>query len=194
MAYLFFKKGKGVIMAEVQSVVKYKSGSAGVVENVINEEAPCVVACPIKQDARDYIQLIARGRFEEAKQVVLSKNPFPSSCGRICNHPCETECRRARVDEPIAIASLKRFLADGNFNIPEPGITASYSEQVAIIGAGPSGLAAANDLALLGYKCTVFEAQPEAGGMLRIGVPVFRLSKDALDSDINAIRDLGVEI
>lgn len=181
-------------MAEVHSIVKHKEGSAVVVENVLNEEAPCVVACPIKQDARDYIQLIARGRFEEAKQVVLSKNPFPSSCGRICNHPCETECRRAKVDEPIAIASLKRFLADGNFNIPKPEITASHPERVAIIGAGPSGLAAANDLALLGYKCTVFEAQPEAGGMLRIGVPVFRLGRDALDSDINAITDLGVEI
>lgn len=174
--------------------VKYKSGNAVVVENVINEEAPCVVACPIKQDARDYIQLIARGRFEEALRVVLSKNPFPSTCGRICNHPCETKCRRAKVDEPIAIASLKRFLADGSFSISKPEITSSYSEKIAIIGAGPSGLAAANDLAFLGYKCTVFEAQSKAGGMLRFGVPSFRLSRHALDMDINAIMNLGVEI
>lgn len=186
-------------MAEVHSIVKHKSGVGGntiIVENVINEEAPCVVACPIRQDARDYIQLIARGRFEEALQVVLSKNPFPSACGRICNHPCETKCRRAKVDEPIAIASLKRFLADGNFLNAGAGLkpAPTYSERIAIIGAGPSGLAAANDLALLGYKCTVFEAQSEAGGMLRIGVPVFRLGKHALDRDINVIANLGVEI
>lgn len=184
----------GVIMAEIYSIKRGIGKNAVIVENIINEEAPCVVACPIKQDARDYIQLIARGRFNEALQVVLSKNPFPSTCGRICNHPCETKCRRAKVDEPIAIASLKRFLADGNFGVPKPEITSSYSERVAIVGAGPSGLAAANDLALLGHKCTVFEAYSEAGGMLRIGVPVFRLGRHALDRDINAIKNLGVEI
>ncbi|MDR4498236.1 MAG: FAD-dependent oxidoreductase [Candidatus Scalindua sp.] len=171
----------------------------------IDEEAPCIVACPIRQDARDYIQLIARGKFREGMRVVAERNVMPSSCGRICTHPCETECRRNAIDKPIAIAWLKRFLADGNFseaNRSFPGEQGKaerspdvkYPEKIAIIGSGPAGLAAANDLALLGYKCTIFESFSEPGGMLRLGVPTYRLPRDFLDNDISTVKNLGVEI
>jgi formate dehydrogenase (NADP+) beta subunit len=161
----------------------------------IDEDAPCIVACPIRQDARDYVQLIASGRFKEAMQVVAERNALPSSCGRICTHPCETECRRNKVDKPIAIAWLKRFLADGYFmeqskRPPE----VKYPEKIAIIGAGPAGLSAAKDLSLLGYKCTIFEAFSEPGGMLRMGVPTYRLPRTSLGKDINFIKNLGVEM
>ncbi len=164
----------------------------------VDEEAPCIVACPVRQDARDYIQLIARGKFSEAMQVVAERNALPSSCGRICTHPCETECRRSEIDKPIAIAWLKRFLADGFFNDTTQGKTRQaeikYSEKIAIIGAGPAGLAAAKDLSLLGYQCTIFEAHSGPGGMLRMGVPTYRLPREFMDKDINFITDLGVDI
>ena len=161
----------------------------------IDEEAPCIVACPIRQDARDYVQLIARGRFREAMQVVAERNALPSACGRICTHPCETECRRNGVDKPIAIAWLKRFLADGDFmEQPKRPLEVKHPEKIAIIGAGPAGLGAAKDLSLLGYKCTIFEAFSEPGGMLRMGVPTYRLSRTFLDKDINFIKNLGVEM
>ncbi|MFQ5965896.1 MAG: FAD-dependent oxidoreductase [Candidatus Scalinduaceae bacterium] len=161
----------------------------------IDEGAPCIVSCPIRQDARDYVQLIARGRFREAMQVVAERNALPSACGRICTHPCETECRRSKVDKPIAIAWLKRFLADDDFmeqSKKPPEI--KYPEKIAIIGAGPAGLGAAKDLSLLGYKCTIFEAFSEPGGMLRMGVPTYRLPRTFLDKDINFIKNLGVEM
>jgi NADPH-dependent glutamate synthase beta subunit-like oxidoreductase/coenzyme F420-reducing hydrogenase delta subunit len=161
----------------------------------IDEEAPCIVACPIRQDARDYVQLIARGRFREAMQVVAERNALPSACGRICTHPCETECRRNGVDKPIAIAWLKRFLADGDFmEQPKRPLEVKHPEKIAIIGAGPAGLGAAKDLSILGYKCTIFEAFSEPGGMLRMGVPTYRLPKTFLDKDIKFIKNLGVEI
>lgn len=163
-----------------------------------DEEAPCIVACPIRQDARDYIQLIARGRFSDAIKVVAERNALPSACGRICTHPCETECRRKDIDKPIAIAWLKRFLADGFFNDTTQGkvkhAEVKYSEKIAIIGAGPAGLAAAKDLSLLGYQCTIFEAHSGPGGMLRMGVPTYRLPREFMDKDIKFITDLGVDI
>jgi formate dehydrogenase (NADP+) beta subunit len=163
-------------------------------DKIINEEAPCIMACPIRQDARDYVQLIARGRFSEAFRLVRERNPLPSACGRICTHPCETKCRRNSTDTPIAIAWLKRFLGD-NFSEETKKITTKkYPEKIAIIGAGPAGLAAANDLALLGYSCTIFESNPTPGGMLRMGVPTCRLPRTAIDRDVEFIKNLGVEI
>ncbi len=160
----------------------------------IRGEAPCTAACPINQDARDYVQLIARGHFEKAFQLVRSKNPFPASCGRICTRRCEEACRRKAVDESVAICWLKRFLADKDFT---PGLEQPrerYHEQVAIVGAGPSGLTAANDLSLLGYRCVIFEELQEPGGMLRVGVPRYRLPRESLDKDINNILSLGAEL
>ena len=160
----------------------------------INEEAPCILACPIRQDARDYVQLIARGRFNEAFRLVRERNPLPAACGRICTHPCETKCRRNSTEAPIAIAWLKRFLGDNFSEEIKKTTTEKYPEKIAIIGAGPAGLAAANDLALLGYSCTIFESNSTPGGMLRMGVPTYRLPRTAIDNDVECIKKLGVEI
>ncbi|MCF6148906.1 MAG: FAD-dependent oxidoreductase [Candidatus Kuenenia sp.] len=158
------------------------------------EEAPCVMACPIRQDARDYVQLIARGLFKEAFRLVRERNVLPSSCGRICTHPCETKCRRNDTDAPIAIAWLKRFLGDNYSEKVGVNPNQKYPEKIAIIGAGPAGLAAANDLALMGYSCTIFESNPTPGGMLRMGVPTYRLPRTAIDKEVEFIRQMGVEI
>lgn len=163
-------------------------------DKIIHEEAPCILACPIRQDARDYVQLIARGRFREAFRLVRSRNPLPSVCGRICTHPCETNCRRNSTDTPIAVAWLKRFLGDNFSEETKKTTTEKYPERIAIIGAGPAGLAAANDLALLGYSCTIFESNPTPGGMLRMGVPTYRLTRQAIDKEVEFIKKLGVEI
>ncbi|NUO07273.1 MAG: FAD-dependent oxidoreductase [Candidatus Brocadia sp.] len=163
-------------------------------EKKTDEEAPCILACPIRQDARDYVQLIARGRFNDAFRLVRERNPLPAACGRICTHPCETKCRRNSTEAPIAIAWLKRFLGDNFSEETRKTTSEKYPEKIAIIGAGPAGLAAANDLALLGYSCTIFESNPTPGGMLRMGVPTYRLPRTAIDDDVEYIKKLGVEI
>ena len=160
-----------------------------------SDHPPCKAACPILTDVREYVQLIAERRFEEAFSAIRKQNPLPGVCGRICTHPCETACKRGQVDEPVAIASLKRFAADG---FREGGYKVQTSEstghKVAVIGSGPAGLAAAHDLALLGHRVTIFEVLPVLGGMLRVGVPAYRLPKDVLDEEIQAILDLGIEV
>ncbi|MGD8513585.1 MAG: FAD-dependent oxidoreductase, partial [Deltaproteobacteria bacterium] len=158
--------------------------------------APCKLACPILTDAREYIQLIAERRFDEAFAVIRKQNPLPGVCGRICTHPCETACKRGQVDEPIAIAALKRFSSDGPWKrqYKQPLPDKSTGHKVAIIGSGPAGLAAAHDLALLGHHVTIFEALPILGGMLRVGVPAYRLPKKVLEEEIQAILDLGIEV
>ena len=156
---------------------------------------PCMLACPILTDAREYIQLIAERRFEEAFAAIRRLNPLPRVCGRICTHPCEEACKRGQVDEPIAIAALKRFAADGSWKGDYKAQSGeSTGQKVAVIGSGPAGLAAAHDLALLGHHVTIFEALPVLGGMLRVGVPAYRLPKDVLDEEIQTILDLGVEV
>ena len=157
---------------------------------------PCKLACPIQTDVREYVQLIAERRYEEAFATIRKQNPLPRVCGRICTHPCETACKRGQVDEPIAIAALKRFASDGlwrdEYKAALPG--KSTGHKVAVVGSGPAGLAAAHDLALLGHGVTIFEALPVLGGMLRVGVPEYRLPKNVVDEEIQAILDLGVEV
>ena len=157
--------------------------------------SPCKSACAVHTSAQGYVALVAAGRFDEAYRVAAEPNPFPSVCGRICTHLCETACARARVDEPVAIAALKRFVAD------EVGPTLAVSqapvihdERVAVIGGGPAGLTAARDLAQLGYATTVFEAQPIAGGMLRTGIPDYRLPKETIQREVDQVLALGVEL
>ncbi|MBE9582398.1 MAG: FAD-dependent oxidoreductase [Proteobacteria bacterium] len=160
------------------------------------EHPPCRVACPILTDVREYVQLIAERTFKEAYASIRKLNPLPRVCGRICTHPCETACKRGQVDEPIAIAALKRFASDGPWkgryeaDVPDK----STGHKVAVVGSGPAGLAAAHDLAILGHRITIFEALPVLGGMLRMGVPAYRLPKDVVDEEIQAILDLGVEV
>ena len=133
--------------------------------------SPCKSACPAGTSAQGYVALVVEGRFDEAYRVASGPNPFPSVCGRICTHPCESACARAEVDQPLAIAALKRFVADrvGPETVLEK-VPVIHSEKVAIIGAGPAGLSCARDLAKLGYQTTVFEALPVAGGMLKASV------------------------
>jgi formate dehydrogenase beta subunit len=155
---------------------------------------PCQAACPIHTDVRGYVSAIARGDVEEAIRIIRQVNPFPSVCGRICTRACESACRRAQVDEPIAIASLKRFASDETRGITKAMRTGPYyNEKVAVVGSGPSGLTAAHDLTLLGYKVTVFEAHNELGGMMTRGVPEYRLPRKTVKEDIDFILSMGVE-
>lgn len=160
--------------------------------------APCRDACPASQRAQGYIALIRDGRWEDAYRVIKLDNPFPGICGRICNHRCETACNRGKYDEPINIRALKRFITDKIYEIARTEITPAEilypKDRVAIIGAGPCGLTAAQDLILNGYPVTVFEAMPVAGGMLRLGVPEYRLPTDVIEREVQDIVDLGIDL
>ncbi|NPV67712.1 MAG: FAD-dependent oxidoreductase [Anaerolineae bacterium] len=159
--------------------------------------APCRDACPAGQRAQGYIALIREGRWEDALRVIKMDNPFPGICGRICNHRCETACNRGLVDEPINIRALKRFVTDKVYAMPRQPVAPAprlHPERVAIIGAGPCGLTAAQDLVLAGYGVTAFEAMPVAGGMLRLGVPEYRLPTAIIEREVQDIIDLGVDL
>lgn len=159
--------------------------------------APCRDACPAGQRAQGYIAHIREGNYVEALRVIKEENPFPGICGRICNHRCELVCSRNLVDDPINISALKRFVTDKMYEQPyvepEPA-ERTHEERVAIIGAGPCGLTAAKDLMLAGYGVTVFEALPVAGGMLRVGVPEYRLPPQIVEREVQEIIDLGVDL
>ncbi len=159
--------------------------------------APCRDACPAGQRAQGYIALIREGRWQDAMRVIKMDNPFPGICGRICNHRCETACNRGLVDEPINIRALKRFVTDKVYaesRQPVESVPTLYDQRVAIIGAGPCGLTAAQDLAVAGYAVTVFEAMPVPGGMLRLGVPEYRLPTEIIEREVQDIIDLGIEL
>ncbi|MFH1009056.1 MAG: FAD-dependent oxidoreductase [Candidatus Latescibacterota bacterium] len=161
--------------------------------------APCTSACPLSVPVQAYVHLIAEGKFAEALEQVRSKNPFQSICGRVCYHPCETECTRGHLDEPVAIMALKRFLTEwGRTHAPLSGLQgekkADTGKKIAVVGSGPAGLSAAHDLARLGHQVTVFEALPVPGGMMAVGIPEYRLPKALLDEEIDAIEALGVQI
>ena len=160
--------------------------------------APCRDACPTGQRAQGYIALIRDGRWEDALRVIKMDNPFPGICGRICNHRCEDACNRAKLDEPIDIRALKRFVTDKVYQNPrqviDPVEILHPEKKVAIIGAGPCGLTAAQDIIREGYPVTVFEALPVPGGMLRVGVPEYRLPAAIVDREVQDIIDLGVDL
>jgi NADPH-dependent glutamate synthase beta subunit-like oxidoreductase/NAD-dependent dihydropyrimidine dehydrogenase PreA subunit len=160
--------------------------------------APCKATCPAHVSIQGYIALINDGRYKEALKLFKQDHPFPGICGRVCHHPCESECTRNDVDQPLAIRELHRFLADyeiqsGETYIPE--ITEEKrDEKVAIIGSGPAGVTAAYYLLQQGYSVTIFEKQPEPGGMMRYGIPEYRLPRDLLAREIDVIRQMGAEI
>ena len=160
--------------------------------------APCKSACPAGVNAQGYVALIAAGKFKEAYELIRERCPLPAACGRVCQHPCEDNCNRGEIDQPVSVRNLKRFVADyihanpAEYPPAKPK-AARQDAKVAIVGGGPAGLTAAADLALLGYGVTLFEAQPHLGGMLRYGIPGYRLPKDVLDKEIQYILDLGVE-
>jgi len=159
--------------------------------------APCRHACPAGQRAQGYIALIREGRYEDALRVIKEDNPFPAICGRICNHRCEDACNRGKLDQPVNIHALKRFVTDMVYaqpRVPPERVERKFEEKVAIIGSGPCGLTAARDLCLMGYDVTVFESLPAAGGMLRVGVPEFRLPSHLIDREVQDIIDLGITL
>jgi heterodisulfide reductase subunit A len=159
---------------------------------------PCRETCPIDQEAAGYVTLISKGRFEEAARLIRQQNALPSVCGRVCYHPCESECNRKFVDKAVSIKNLKRYAIDWEFeNKGEPDppeIKKKREEKIAIIGSGPSGLVCGHDLALKGYDVTIFEKLPVEGGMLTVGIPEYRLPKKILKRDIEYIKKLGVDI
>lgn len=158
---------------------------------------PCVLACPAQTDCQGYVGLIANGEYEAALELIKDKIPLPASLGRVCPHPCEEECRRGLIDEPVSIQWLKRFAADQDLGDVEPFIPEIEEEtgkRVAIIGGGPMGLSAAYFLRQMGHEVTVFESMPKAGGMLRYGIPEYRLPKAVLDEEIMTIEMMGVDI
>ena len=164
--------------------------------------SPCKTACPAHIAVQGYLKLAAQGKYREALQLIKRENPFPAVCGRICNRRCEDACTRGTVDQAVAIDEVKRFIAQQDLNaerrfIPDrvvPKLLGGFEEKIAIIGAGPAGLSCAYYLAEKGYKPTVFEKNGKPGGMLRYGVPSFKLEKDVIDAEIDIIRQLGVEI
>ncbi len=157
--------------------------------------SPCKSACAVHTSAQGYIALVAEGRFEEAYRVASEPNPFPSVCGRICTALCESTCSRGEVDEPVAIAGIKRFVADTvGPTLPVQPAPVIHDDVVAVVGAGPAGLTCARDLAQLGYRVTVFEAQEVAGGMLRTGIPDYRLPHDVLQREIDQVLALGIDL
>ena len=160
--------------------------------------APCKASCPAGVNAQGYVALIGAGKFAEAYELIRERCPLPAACGRVCQHPCQDKCNRAEIDEAVNVRDLKRFAADYIHANPEEyppakPAAAKLDAKVAIVGGGPAGLTAASDLALLGYGVTLFEAQPQLGGMLRYGIPSYRLPNDVLDKEIQYILDLGVE-
>ena len=157
---------------------------------------PCRATCPAGMNVQGYIALLRDGKYKEAVKLMRQDMPFPAVCGRVCFHPCEAKCERGKVDDPIAIQSLKRFASkyelENGVELPE--LPEKRDEKVAIVGAGPSGLTAAYELAQKGFTVTVYESMPKAGGMLRYAIPAYRLQKDVLDQEIQFIEDLGVDI
>lgn len=160
-------------------------------------KAPCSLACPAGTDCQGYVGLVANGEYKEAVKLIKQVLPLPASIGRICPHPCETACRRQLVEEPIAIAAIKSYvgdieLMDENKYIPD--IAAYTGKKIAVIGGGPGGLTAAYFLRLKGHRVKIYDMMPQMGGMLRYGIPEYRLPKDVLDKEIEIIKDLGIEL
>ena len=183
--------------ASIATTLYNKTGSWRYMRPVYRERTPpCNDACPAGEDIVAYLGLVADGRYREAWERLRQENPFPGVCGRVCPHPCETNCNRERLGGAIAIHHVERFLSDW---AAEQGIASlqqkpTRSERVAVVGSGPAGLSCAYHLALKGYPVTVFEADPLPGGMLRSGIPAYRLPRDVLDREISAIQALGVQI
>ncbi len=160
-------------------------------------KAPCSLACPAGTDCQGYVGLIANGEYEEALKLIKKKIPLPAAIGRVCPHPCQTACRRALVEEPVQIAYLKGFAADidlNSENIYVPELSPLNGKTVSVIGGGPGGLTAAYFLRIKGYSVKVYDKMPKMGGMLRYGIPQYRLPKELLDKEIKLIEDLGIEM
>ena len=160
----------------------------------LRNPVPCVALCPAGVDIPGYISLVNEGRCADAVRLIRKDNPFPTACAYICEHPCEARCRRNMVDDAVNIRGLKRYAVDHAGNVPQPKKAPATGKSVAIIGGGPGGLSAAYYLALMGHKVTVYEKQKHLGGMMRYGIPSYRLPRQKLDSEIASILSLGIEV
>ncbi len=179
-------KGIKGFREEYESHVKYgKCGGSH------HQAVPCISLCPAHVDIPGYIALIHDGRYEDAVNLIRKDNPFPAACGMICEHPCEANCRRNMVDDPINIRGLKRYAVEHEDNIKTPAIAESTGKKVAVIGGGPSGLSAAYYLSIMGHEVTVYEQRKQLGGMLRYGIPSYRLPREVLDREIEGLKQTG---
>lgn len=160
----------------------------------MREPVPCVALCPAGVDIPGYLVLIKYGRYADAVRLIRKDNPFPSACAYICEHPCEARCRRNMIDDAVNIRGLKRYAVDNAGYVPQPDCAEPSGKKVAVIGGGPSGLSAAYYLALMGHKVTVYEKRAKLGGMLRYGIPDYRLPQEKLDADISFILSTGIEV
>lgn len=155
---------------------------------------PCVALCPAGVDVPGYIGLVKEGRCADAVRLIRKDNPFPSACAYICEHPCEARCRRNMVDDAVNIRGLKRYAVDNAGDVPQPSCAPATGKSVAVVGGGPGGLSAAYYLSLMGHKVTVYEKRKHLGGMLRYGIPNYRLPRAILDAEVQSILSLGIEV
>ena len=160
----------------------------------ITQPVPCVALCPAGVDIPGYVALVGEGRYADAVKLIRKDNPFPTACALICEHPCEARCRRNMIDSSINIRGLKRFAVDHAGKVPVPECGEPTGRKVAIVGGGPGGLSAAYFLSLMGHKCVVYEMKPKLGGMLRYGIPNYRLPRKKLDDEIASILSTGIEV
>ncbi len=160
----------------------------------LNQPVPCVALCPAGVDIPGYIALVRAGRYDDAVRLIRKDNPFPTVCGYVCEHPCEARCRRRMVDDAVNICGIKRFACDHATNTTPPPCAPATGKRIAIIGGGPCGLSAAYFLALMGHSVDVYDQRPQLGGMLRYGIPDYRLPVDRLDADINFILSTGITV
>ncbi len=158
------------------------------------QPVPCVAQCPAGVDIPGYIALVSEKRYADAVKLIRKDNPLPVVCAFICEHPCENRCKRAMVDSPVNIRGMKRVAVDMAGEVPIPECAPDTGKRVAIVGGGPGGLSAAYYLSLMGHKVTVYEQRKQLGGMLRYGIPSYRLPREKLDADINAILSAGIEV
>ena len=161
---------------------------------VQDKPVPCVSQCPARVDVPGYISLIRAGRYSDAVELIRKNNPFPAACGLICEHPCEVHCRRTMVDDPINIRGLKRFAVEHEGDEPMPKVLPPTGKKIAVVGGGPSGLSAAFYLSIMGHEVTVYEQRKKLGGMLRYGIPAYRLPRKWLDREINVIMRSGIKV
>lgn len=160
----------------------------------LKNPVPCVALCPAGVDIPGYISLVNEGQYADAVRLIRKDNPFPTACAYICEHPCEARCRRNMVDGALNIRGLKRYAVDHAGNVPQPKKAPATGRSIAIIGGGPGGLSAAYYLALMGHKVTIYEKQKQLGGMMRYGIPSYRLPRQRLDAEIASILSLGIEV